>query len=153
MSKRRNRKKSNRPNIPQSTLDRARIQAGLEPEGDEDTALAEGAGVEEMPESSVEEAPIKATRTEPPARTESTATDKPKPRPTRRRISDAQLQRSKERGKLDAETVAELLHNPTKVVSEEELHRDYGYVLSDLRNMGILAGVLMIFLVVLAQFI
>ena len=52
------------------------------------------------------------------------------------------MERRKEEGTLDGETVAELLANPTKVVSEEQLRAEYGFVIKDLRHMGILAAAL-----------
>jgi len=54
---------------------------------------------------------------------------------------------------LDSATIAELLANPTKFVTEEELRDEYTYVLQDLRGMGILAGVLFVALVLAAQFL
>ncbi len=75
----------------------------------------------------------------------------PGPRPRRRRaLHTAQLERRKDAGALDGEYVAELLANPTKVVSEDDLRADYGFVIKDLRNMGILAAVLFIALVVVS---
>ncbi len=125
MSKRRSRQSS--PNLPKATLDRARQQAGLEPES------------EEMP----------AASPEPAAAPQATVT----PRKARKRkVAAAQIQQAK-RGELDNDVIAELLHNPTKYVSEEELHAEYGFVLRDLRNMFVLAAALMVLLVVLAQLI
>lgn len=146
MSKRRNRK--NRPNIPQSTLDRARIQAGLEAEGDVEDALAEGMGEEaaEGAEAVIERVEV--------ARAESVtgAPDAPAI-PRRRRRANASLNDLSvdEKKKLSSEMVAELLHNPTKTVSEEQLSSEYQHVLVDLRNMFVLAAVLIVLLVVLAQ--
>lgn len=51
---------------------------------------------------------------------------------------------------LSPERVAELLHNPTKEVSTEELKRDYAYVIRDLRGMAILAAALIVVLIGLA---
>ena len=73
----------------------------------------------------------------------------PKPR-RRRALQAAQLERRKDEGALDAEFVAERLANPTKVVSEEDLRADYGFVIKDLRNMGILAAVLFIALIIVS---
>lgn len=52
-----------------------------------------------------------------------------------------------------AEMIVELLENPTIVVTEDELRRDYSYVLADLRSMGILAAGLIVTLALLAQFL
>ena len=51
---------------------------------------------------------------------------------------------------LDQEMLADILAHPTKVVTEEELRKDYSYVLADIRNMAILAASLFVLLVVLA---
>ncbi|MDE2858439.1 MAG: hypothetical protein OXN94_11385 [Chloroflexota bacterium] len=75
------------------------------------------------------------------------------PRRQRRRRRDlqaVQLERRKDEGALDAEYVADLLANPTKEVSEEELRADYGFVIKDLRNMGILAAGLFVALVLIS---
>ena len=68
----------------------------------------------------------------------------------RRDLGAAQLERRKDEGSLDAETVADLLANPTKIVSESELRAEYGFVIRDLRNMGLLATALFIALVVVS---
>ena len=78
-------------------------------------------------------------------------TDAVKAPPRRRRtLQAAQLERRKDAGKLDGEYVAELLANPTKIVSEDDLRADYGFVIRDLRNMGILAAILFIALVIVS---
>jgi len=61
-------------------------------------------------------------------------------------------QNSKKDG-LSSERIERLLANPTKVVTEAELRKEYGHVVVDLRNMFGLALVLMVLLVLLAQFI
>ena len=68
----------------------------------------------------------------------------------RRALQTAQLERRKDAGKLDGEYIADLLANPTKVVSEDDLRADYGFVIKDLRNMGILAAVLFVALVIVS---
>lgn len=80
-----------------------------------------------------------------------TAADAAPSKPRRRRaLQSAQLERRKDEGALDAEYVAELLANPTKVVTEVDLRADYGFVIKDLRNMGILAACLFIALIIAA---
>ncbi len=54
--------------------------------------------------------------------------------------------------KLTPQVIEDRLANPTKFVTEEELRRDYAFVLTDLRNMGLLAAALMGSMVVLALF-
>lgn len=51
---------------------------------------------------------------------------------------------------LDAERIANLLENPTKIVTTEQLRAEYGYVVADIRSMFLLAGGLVIVLIVLA---
>ncbi len=75
------------------------------------------------------------------------ATASPRNPRRRRAVGAAQLERRKQEGALDAEYVAELLANPTKVVSEDDLRADYGFVIRDLRNMGLLAAALFLALI------
>jgi hypothetical protein len=51
---------------------------------------------------------------------------------------------------LPQEMINELLQNPTKTVTEEQLRSEYGHVLADIRNMFILALALVILLFILA---
>ena len=51
---------------------------------------------------------------------------------------------------LTQEKIRELLHNPTRFVSEAELRQTYNHVIVDLRNMGLLAAGLIVVLVALA---
>lgn len=68
----------------------------------------------------------------------------------RRALQSAQLERRKDAGKLDGDYVAELLANPTKIVSDDDLRAEYGFVIKDLRNMGLLAAALFIALVIVS---
>jgi hypothetical protein len=131
MSKRRRKK---RPNLPEATLRRARRQAGLDEADDKQNDEAASDSDESSSSSGSDDSVVeRAAR--------------------RRRLSPVQLERSRERGELDVEIIEDMLANPTDVVSEEQLREDYGHVLLDLRNMGILAAILMVVLVGLAQFI
>ncbi len=143
MSKRRNR--GSAPNLPQETLERARRQAAIE----------RG----ELPDEPQTEAPI--VEDKPPRPAASANPYRTVPASQRRAVSDVRVGVHRQRGarrvgsgsrktELDAETVADLLENPTLVVTEEELRRDYSYVVADLRNMGMLAVGLVVALVVLA---
>ena len=129
MAKRRRKK----PNISQAVLEQARQSAaGQEPAASEGDAPAQ-----ETAAADVATDPVSA----------------PAPRRQRRRRRDlqaVQLERRKDEGALDAEFVADLLANPTKEVSEEELRADYGFVIKDLRNMGILAAGLLVALVLVS---
>ena len=49
--------------------------------------------------------------------------------------------------------ISELLANPTKHVTEEEMRQQYSYVLSDLRSMGVLASLLFVIMIVVARFL
>ncbi len=134
MSKRRRRKKA--PNIPKATLERARQQATGEtpPDGGQDEERAEVA--QPTPPTTV-------------------TTPEPEKRQRRRRVDDgpAQIRKRKQAEEPDAAMIEELLANPTKFVTEEELREEYGYVLTDLRSMGILAAALLAILVLIAQFL
>ena len=52
-----------------------------------------------------------------------------------------------------APVVVRHAHTPVKTVHVADLRREYAYVITDLRNMGILAAALMALLVVLSLFI
>ena len=138
MSKRKNRK-SNSPNLPKETLQRARQEAGLipAPEAEED---AEEAVEEAIEAVVVAQAPeVKRSRdTLPPAQASS--------RPSRKSRRRQQLTYEE----MTPEEVAEALENPTLVVTEEALREQYSYVLTDLRSMAILAGILFVALMVIA---
>lgn len=142
MAKRRNKQ----PNLPVDTLQRAREQAGL-------GAASPTPPVEDAPPAPVSTvptpvaaAPAAAPRASAPAGAAASARPAP-----RRRVTATQLERSKQRGELDAAMIEELLAHPTKVVTEAELRAAYQHVLVDLRNMGLLAAVLVIVLIVVAQ--
>lgn len=129
MAKRRRKK----PNIAQTALEQARQEAN----GDETPNTHES-------ESTPNDTASVATASK------STSDDKPKARRRRRDLQSAKLDKRKGEGGLDAEFVAEQLANPTKIVTEDELKEDYGYVIKDLRNMGILAAVLFVALIGIA---
>jgi len=57
----------------------------------------------------------------------------------------------KKREILTQSQIAYQLAHPTKEVSYEEFRREYSHVVRDIRNMFILAGILMISMVILAQ--
>jgi len=113
-------RKNSKPNIPEAALERARQQI----------AGGEGETVSETASKVVKEVA-------------------PKRKVKRRKASvsaDAAKRRS---GELSGERIAEILARPTKEVTEAELREDYGYVLRDLRSMGVLAGVLFVILILL----
>ncbi len=159
MAKRSRKRKSSAPNLPQEALDRARKQLDgtLEDEEIEEDDTPQAEAVEEANEED-------EAKAEPAVKSSRTTIERSSRRRERRTSGSSSSSRSsgsspttfqsrKRGGELDNQEIAHLLANPTKVVSEEELHEEYGYVLRDLRNMGVLAAVLMIFLVLLAQFI
>lgn len=122
MAKRRRKK----PNIPQSVIDEARQEN------------ADGG-------SASTAAPAKA-------KAEKTSSETPKARRSRRRDiqGGATLEKRKDSDSLTGDYIAEMIANPTKVVTEEDLRADYGFVIKDLRNMGILAAVLFVCLIGIA---
>ncbi|MCU0495723.1 MAG: hypothetical protein MUF87_00065 [Anaerolineae bacterium] len=69
----------------------------------------------------------------------------------RAKIDSASFEKRKEKNvELTLADIQDLLDHPTIEVTEEQLHAQYGYVLRDLRNMGILAVSLFIALFVLS---
>lgn len=130
MAKRRRKK----PNISKSVLEQAR-----------QTATGEGSPADDTGATTPESAPSSLPDGAAPA-----AESPRRQRRRRRDLQSVQLERRKDEGALDAEYVADLLANPSKEVSEEELRADYGFVIKDLRNMGILAAGLFVALVVIA---
>lgn len=114
------RRQKSKPNLPQATLDRARRQAGAEPDEPTPTSEAAAANVTADP------APSRHRR------------------PT---VSNAQIERSRKRGELSNEMISDVLANPTRVVTEDEMREEYQHVLVDLRNMGILAAILIVLMI------
>ena len=54
-------------------------------------------------------------------------------------------------GELSQEVINEMLENPTIEVSEDELRKEYGFVIADLRSMALLSIGLIVALVALAE--
>lgn len=132
MSKRKNRNQS--PNIPQSTLERARQQLG----GDSEPVAAVEAKVEKAA-AVVEKAEVVARP----------AVER-RARPARPAGSPARSTSRKE-DKHDMAYIRARLANPTRVVTEADLKAEYGYVIKDLRWMGGLAAILVVALVVIEK--
>jgi hypothetical protein len=141
MSKRKNRNSS--PNIPQATLDRARQQIT----GESPAKPAES--VEETPVRA-EAAPIVPAAPRTPTARVSTA--RPRSSSNRRRAESAQP-RGGRKDQLDTEIVKNRLLHPTRMVTQEQLREEYGYVIHDLRAIAIIAIAMIVFMVVLAQVI
>lgn len=72
----------------------------------------------------------------------------------RRSVSTAKRLRERNeevrRSALTAEDISQMMANPTKVVTEAELRAQYGFVLHDLRSMGLLAAASFLILIALA---
>lgn len=139
------RRRSKKPNLPKATLDRARRQVGQEIPEDEakvEAVEAQSLEADATPDEVEEEKqPVRAA-----AASQSVAD-------RQRKRAAIQLEKARKKGELDAEMMREMLANPVRVVTDEEMAEDYRHVLVDLRNMGILAAALMILLVGLAQFL
>ncbi len=133
MSKRKNRNQS--PNIPQSTLDRARQQLGVTPAAPEEAVEAAPKVQPKEPARAVEKAALPA---------------RPTPRPRSTRPSSTSRSPRKEE-KHDISYIRNRLANPTRIVTEAELKKEYSYVVNDLRSMGILAAVLIAALVLIEK--
>ncbi len=141
MSKRKNRNQS--PNIPQSTLDRARQQLGQ---------AADEVPVEAAPEVKVEK-PVQAVAKAEPAVTAARPVSERRARPARTGTSTTRTTRSRKEDKHDISYIRQRLANPTRIVTEADLKAEYSYVINDLRTMGILATILVIALVVIEKII
>lgn len=128
-------KSSGQKRINKDVLDRARQQARA---------------LEQQDDDPIDESAEPAESTSPASSASSSA-------PVRRSVSTAKRLREKNeearKKALTAEEITEMLANPTKVVTSEELREQYGFVLADLRSMGILAaasfGVLILLALVL----
>jgi len=134
MSKRKNRNQS--PNIPQSTLDRARQQLGQTEEK-----------VEAAAEVKVEKA-VRAVEKAEPVLAARPAVSRPRPaRPA------GTTRAPRKEDKHDMAYIRARLANPTRIVTEADLKAEYAYVMTDLRTMGILATILVIALIVIEKII
>ncbi len=140
MSKRRRKK----PNLSQETLDRAREEAGLPPEVDEDDED------EELEEAVVSKVVTSTAVASTPTTAKAVSSTSTSGRRRKRTVGAAQLDKRKADGKLNANYIADMLEHPTKTVTEEQLHAEYGFVLKDLRNMGLLAAALFASLIIFA---
>ncbi len=134
--RRRQRKRMNRPNIPEKTLaqvtqaDGAVDAATNEHESDAAEAIAE-----ELHTDDLSDEQLRAIAAQ--QRVRQLQEERYALREARR--SD----RKRKKGEtLDGADIARLLANPTKEVTEADLRKQYSYVLADLRNMGILAAIL-----------
>ena len=152
MAKRKKNRKSNAPNLPASTLERARRQA--QGEVVESETEIEEELIEEAEEVA---APIAQAATESKsdrAVTSSRRETRSSSSSSRRRTPDrVQTSRRSDKADLHTDAIEGALLKPTKYVTEEDLRAEYGYVVADIRNMAILAAVLMVALVILAQLI
>ena len=154
MSKRKNRNR--KPNLPKASLERARLQAEgvdvdeLAQQEQEAEAEAEAQAAPVAPEPEPEPEPAAAAA--PISRQVPRREDRGARRRAARPPSLTYSQR-KNKEELDHDTIRQLLINPTKEVTEEELRADYGYVLNDIRNMLILTVFMVTLMVVLGLFI
>jgi hypothetical protein len=143
MSKRRNRKGT--PNIPQDILERARQQIAQQEAASTETDETVEEGSEEA--GTLASKPV--TSTVEVNRAEHAPSPRSRPR-RRERMQPARLG-EKKIDLNDPQTVRELLANPTRIVTEDELRKEYSYVLSDLKSMGMLAAGLVVAMVIVAQ--
>jgi hypothetical protein len=60
------------------------------------------------------------------------------------------IERRRAETSLSQDVINELLYNPTMTVTEDQLRSEYGYVLTDIRGMFILAAGLIVLLFALA---
>ena len=143
MAKRKKRRGKS-PNISQAAIERARQQ--IDPTETDDAAPSDESEAEEVVAEKA------ATSVDEP---ESREVRRARRREHRQQAQPGAFQYSQRRKKedMDSAEIEQMLANPTKFVTEEELQAEYHYVIADLRSMGLLAAGLMVFLVALAQFI
>ncbi len=107
-----------------------------------------------IPDETLERARQQLEEDQPAAAAETAADTAAAGRRARRRttpsVSSRAATRKRSVEEMTPAEIEELLHNPTRVVSEDELRDQYGYVLKDLRNMGLLAAALFAALIVIA---
>lgn len=128
-------KKSSKPNIPDEVIERARKQAAGEI--DENTSNKAATDV--------------ATAERARRRAERRAERNRSSTPTSSSFAERRKQQKSDRMRSDS--IQTMLANPTKFVTQEELRAEYGHVVTDIRNMFALAGVLMVALIIIAQVI
>lgn len=126
MSKRKNRSSS--PNLPADALARAREQ------------IAQDSGDSPAPAA----APAPAPRAAAPA---------PAPRVRKAALQPARSSgnRDKDSDRMDTNYIRSRLEHPTRIVTEGELRSQYGYVISDLRQMAVLSVGLIVLLLILGR--
>lgn len=137
MSKRRNRKQQ-ASNLPQEMLERARQQFDSEDDDEGEEAVVVEA-----------KAPSPTTEPRPAA---SKATTPVRSRSARRPgLQSSQSRGERKTDSSDTQYIRNRLANPTRFVTPEQLRSEYGYVIHDLRTMGILAAVLVVVMVVVEK--
>jgi hypothetical protein len=134
------RRKTTKANIPNDTLARARAQVGLPttPETDDEP-------INENEREVVTAEPVGKISTIAKADVPGVAR-----RSTAKRMQEVDFERKKKKGELAQEVVKEMLLNPTKFPTTDDMRRDYTHVVRDLRSMFLLSGVLIVLLVILA---
>jgi hypothetical protein len=141
MSKRKNRSAS--PNIPQATLDRARQQisgdAPLEP-------------VEAVEEAAAEAKVESVTLTNPPPRPAARISASSSRTRGTRRTQPAQAKGGRKEA-MGTDIVRNRLLHPTRVVTENQLREEYGYVMRDLRMIGLISIAMIVLMIVVAQIV
>ncbi len=150
MSKRKNRSTS--PNLPQEALERARRQLAGDDLTPEEPKAAYKPAEPVKPAASTPYRPVTETR----STRMTTPTTVSAGRVSRRRAELSDVEAKRRRGEpevLDMETVRYQLHHPTKIVTEDELRQQYGYVAQDLRRIALLSAGLIVALIVIAQIV
>jgi hypothetical protein len=149
MSKRRSKSS---PNLPPEVIERARRQlAEQSGAGDAGTAAPKADSPAEAPAAAPKAAPRAAVAV---PRAAVPAASTPRIRRTTPRSAPSTARTGgRQPDQLDSAYLRERLANPTRMVTEEELHAEYGYVIKDLRSMGLLSIGLIVALVILGNII
>ena len=147
-------KKNQSPNIPQATIERTQQQVGQAGNRVVEDVKQATEQVSESVEEAADEVgfqvkPVSVTPLTPPVRRVRAVRTAPggSSRPATNRSAP------KKDPKTDTAYIRSRLANPTRFVTEAELKAEYGYVISDLRTMGILAAILVVVLFLLERFL
>lgn len=143
MSKRKNRNQPISISKTQTTLDRALEEASDAANEPDET----NEPIDNTPVIQFREAPRVEVERRPRTSTSRTTGSRTGSRPA----TSARSSRKEE--KHDISYIRNRLANPTRIVSEAQLKAEYGYVINDLRSMGILAALLIVALVVIEKIV
>lgn len=147
-------RKSNKPNIPQETLERVRRKANADEEAasaDDDADIEEDDAAEETADDSNQTAATR--RAERAARRAERRARASGGRGALKASTTGVKRERRSDSATDHDAIRERLAHPTKSVTEADLRGQYMYVLNDLKSMFVLSAVLVVVIILLGSFI